>query len=139
MDAINGVLAVESAITWHLDGRISHYLAFGLSNQPLLGILTVESAVRAPLECGRAIHLKSTYFVHLFQRFDASHELEGFMARIVSTNIALEGTFLNQDTRSMVEQPKVGIARPAVDGGLVLDYENMLTGKSSNLSRSQCL
>ena len=90
--------------------------------------------MRAPLECGRAIHLKSTYFMHLLQRLDASHELEGVMARIVSTNMALEGTFPNQDTRSMFEQTKVGIARPAVDGALVLEYEDMLTGKSSKLS-----
>ena len=39
----------------------------------------------------------------------------------------------------MVEQSKVGIARPAVDGALVLEYEDMLTGKSAKLSRSQCL
>ena len=110
-DAINGVPAVKSAITWRLDCGISHYLAFRLSNQPLLGVLTVESAVRAPHECGRAIHLKSTWFVHLLQRFDAGREVEGVMARIVSTNIALEGTFLNRETRWMVEQLKVGIAR----------------------------
>ena len=77
--------------------------------------------------------------MHLLQRLDASHELEGVMACIVSTNIALEGTLLNQGTRSMVEQSKVAIARPAVDGAVVLEYEDMLTGKSSKLSRSQCL
>ena len=43
------------------------------------------------------------------------------MTRVVSTNIAPDGTFLNQDTRSMVEQSKVGIARLAVDGALVLE------------------
>ena len=48
-------------------------------------------------------------------------------------------TFLNQDTRSMVEQSKVGITRRAVDGAVVLEYEDMLTGKRSKLSRSQCL
>ena len=61
------------------------------------------------------------YVVHLLQRFDPSHELEGVMTRIVSTNIAFEGTFLNQDTRSMVDQSKVGIANPAVDGALALE------------------
>ena len=66
-------------------------MASQLSNQPVLGIQTVEAAVRAPLLCGRAIHLKSTYFLHLLQCLDASHELEGAMAHIVSTNIALEG------------------------------------------------
>ena len=110
-----------------------------LSNQPLLGIPTVESAVRAPLEFEKVIHLKWTYFVHLLQRFDASHELESVMAHIVSTNITLEGTLLNQNTRSMVEQPKVVIARAAVDGALVLEYKDMPTGKSWKLSRSQCL
>ena len=114
-------------------------MAFRLLNQPLLDILTVQSAVRAPQECGRIIHLKSTYFSQLLQRFDASQELEGVMARIVSTDIALEGRFPNQDTRWMVEQSKVGIARPAIDGALVLEYEDMLTGKSSKLSPSQCL
>ena len=39
----------------------------------------------------------------------------------------------------MVEQSKVGNARRAVNGALVLEYEDMLTGKSSKLSRSQCL
>ena len=77
--------------------------------------------------------------MQLLQRFHASHELESVMARIVSTNIALEGTFQNQDTRSMVEQSKVGIARPAVDGAPVLEYKDMLTGKRSKLSESQCL
>ena len=102
-------------------------MASRLWNQPLPGIQTVISAVRATLECGPAIHLESTYFVYLLQRLDGSHELEGVMARMVSTNIGLEGTFLNQDTRSMVEQSKVGIARLAVDGALVLEYEDMLT------------
>ena len=109
---------------------------FRLCNQPLLGIPTVKSAVRAPQECGRAIHLTSTYFVDLFQHFDTSHEIEGVMAPMVPTNIALDGTFLNQDTRSMVDQSKVGIARPAVDGAIVLEYEDMLMGQSSKLSRS---
>ena len=61
------------------------------------------------------------------------------MTRVVSTNIAFEGTLLNQDTRSIVEQSKVGITRLAAHGALVLEYEDMLTGKSSKLSRSQCL
>ena len=77
--------------------------------------------------------------MHLLERFNASHELEGIMAHIVSTNIASEGTFLNQDTRSMVDQSKIGIARPAVDRALALEYKDMLTGKTSKLSRSQCL
>ena len=61
------------------------------------------------------------------------------MARVVSTDIAFKGTFLNQDTRSMVDQSKIGIARPAVDKALVLEYEDMLKGKSSKLSWSQYL
>ena len=92
-------------------------MASGLSNQPLLGIQGIESAVRAPLKCGRAIHLDSTQFVHFLQRLDASHELEGVMTRVVSTNVAFDGTFLNQYTRSMVEQSKVGITRRAVEVG----------------------
>ena len=39
----------------------------------------------------------------------------------------------------MVQQPKVGITRSAVDGALVLEDEDMFTGKRSKLSRSQCL
>ena len=76
--------------------------------------------------------------MHFPQCLDASHELEGVMTRVVLTNVAFEGTLLNQDTRWMVEQSKVGITRPAVDGALVLEYEDMLTGKRSKLSRSQC-
>ena len=114
-------------------------MASRLPNQPLLGIQTVESAVRAPLECGRASHLESTYFVHFLQCLDASHELEGVMTRVVSTNVAFEGTLLNQDTRSMIEQSEVGITRPAVDGALVLEYEDMFMGKCSKFCRSQCL
>ena len=49
----------------------------------------------------------------LLQRLDASHEPEGVMAVVVSTDIALEGMFLNQDTRLMVDQSNIGIARPA--------------------------
>ena len=114
-------------------------MASRLSNPPLIGIQTVKSAVRAPLECGRAIHLDSTYFVHFLQRLDASHELEGLMTRVASTNVAFEGTLLNQDTRSIVEQSKVGITGPAVNGALVLEYKDMFTGKCSKLSRYQCL
>ena len=39
----------------------------------------------------------------------------------------------------MVEQSEVGIARRAVDGAPILEYEDMLKGKSSKLFRSQCL
>ena len=77
--------------------------------------------------------------MHLLQRLDASHELEGLMTRVVSTNVTFEGTLLNRDTRSMVEQSRVGITRSTVDGALVLEYEDMFTGKRSKLSRSQCL
>ena len=106
---------------------------------PLLGIPTVESAVCAPNERGRILLLRSAYFLHLVHRFDARHELEGVMADVVSTDIALEGRFLSHDTRSMVHQLKIKIARPAVDSALVLAYEDMHTGKSSKLSRSWCL
>ena len=41
--------------------------------------------------------------MHFLQCLDASHELEGVMTRIVSTDITVEGTLLNQDTRSMVQ------------------------------------
>ena len=77
--------------------------------------------------------------MHFLQPLDASHELEGVMTRVVSTNVAFEGTLLNQDTRLMVEQSKVGITRPAVDGALVLEYYDMFTGKCSKVSGAQCL
>ena len=77
--------------------------------------------------------------MHFLQCLDASHELEGVMTRVLSIDITVEGTLLNQDTRSMVQQSKVGIARSVVDGALVLEYEDMFTGKRSKLSRSQCL
>ena len=77
--------------------------------------------------------------MHFLQCLDASHELEGVMTRVVSTDITVEGTLLNQDTRSMIQQSKVRITRSVVDGALVLEYEDMFTGKRSKLSRSQCL
>ena len=77
--------------------------------------------------------------MHFLQCLDASHELEGVKTRVVSTNVTFQGTLLNQDTRAMVQQLKVGITRSAVDGALVLEYEDMVTGKCSKLSRSQCL
>ena len=77
--------------------------------------------------------------MHFLQCLNASHELEGVMTRVVATDITFEGTFLNQDTRSMVHQSKVGITRPAIGGALVLEYEDMFTGKRWKLSRSQCL
>ena len=83
--------------------------------------------------------MESTHFVHFLQRLDASHELEGVMTRVVSTSVIFEGTLLDQDTRSMIERPKVGITRPTLDGPLVLEYEDMFTGKHSKLFRSQCL
>ena len=39
----------------------------------------------------------------------------------------------------MVDQSEIGIARPAVHRAFVLEYEDMLTGKSSKLYRSECL
>ena len=54
-------------------------------------------------------------------------------------DIALKGAILNQDPRSMIDQSRIGITRPAVDRVLVLEYEAMLTRKSWKLSRSQCL
>ena len=77
--------------------------------------------------------------MHFLQCLHSSHELEGVMTRVVSTNVTFEGTLLKQDTRSMVQQSKVGITRSAVDGALVLEYEDMFTGKRWELSRSQCL
>ena len=106
---------------------------------PLRGIPTVESAARAPHEHGRIIHLEVTHFLQLLQRFYASHKLEDVMAGVVSTDIALEGTLLDQDSRFVVDQSKIEMARPAVDRAFVLEYEDMSTGKSSKLSRSQCL
>ena len=77
--------------------------------------------------------------MHFHQCLDASHELECVMTRVVSTDITFKGKLLNQDTRLKVQQSKVGITRSAVDGALVLEYEDMFTGKRSKLSRSQCL
>ena len=77
--------------------------------------------------------------MHFLQCLDASHEREGVMARVVSTDITFEGKLLNQDTRSMVQQSKVGITRSAVDGALVLEYEDIFTGKRSKLSREKSL
>ena len=74
--------------------------------------------------------------MHFLECLDPSHELEGVMTRVVSTDINFKGTLLNQDTRSMVQQPKVGITRSAVDGALILEYEDLFTGKRSKLSRS---
>ena len=95
----------------------------------LPGFLIVKSAVPIPQERGRFLHAKSTNFVHFLQRVNASHELEGIMAGVMSTNIAFEGVFLNQDPRSMIDSSKIGITRPAVDKALVLEYEDMLTDK----------
>ena len=83
--------------------------------------------------------MESTYFVHFLERLDASHGLEGVMTRVLSTNVTFQGTLLNQGTRPMIEQSKVGITRPTVDEALVLEYEGMFTSKRSKLSRSQCL
>ena len=76
--------------------------------------------------------------MHFLQCLDASHELEGVMTRVVSTDITVEGTLLNQDTRSMVQQSKVGITRSVGDGALVLEYEDMFTGKRSGRGPSVC-
>ena len=77
--------------------------------------------------------------MHFPQCLNASHDFEGVMTRVVATNVTFEGTLLNQDTRSMGQQSKVGITWSAVDGALVLEYEDMFSGKRSKLSRSQCL
>ena len=54
-------------------------------------------------------------------------------------DIAFEGTLLDEDSRSMIDQSKIGVTRWSVDGALVLENEHMFTGKGSMLSRSQCL
>ena len=61
------------------------------------------------------------------------------MAGVVLTDIALECAFLDRDSRSMIDRSKVGITGPAADRALVMEYEDMLTGKSSKMSWSQCL
>ena len=59
--------------------------------------------------------------MHFLQRLDASHELEGVMTRVESTSVTFEGPLLDQDTRSIIEQSKVGITRSTVDRALVLE------------------
>ena len=76
--------------------------------------------------------------MHFLQRLDASHELEGVMTCVVSTSVTFEGTLLDQDTRSMIEQSKFGSTRSTIDRALVLEYEDMFTGRHSKLSRSEC-
>ena len=77
--------------------------------------------------------------MHLLQRFSAGHELEGIVPGAMWTDIALEGTLLDQDSRSMIDQSKIGVTRPSVDTALGLQNENMPMGKGSMLSRSRCL
>ena len=61
------------------------------------------------------------------------------MPGVTSVDMAFEGAFLNQDPRSMIDQSKMGITRPAVDRALVLEHDYMLTGKNSMPPSSQCL
>ena len=70
--------------------------------------------------------------MHFLQCLDASHELEGVMTRVVSTDITFEGTLLNQDTRSMVQQLKVGITRSAVDGHLYWNTKTCSRASAQN-------
>ena len=77
--------------------------------------------------------------MHLLQRFGTGHGLEGIVPGVMSTDIALEGTLLDQDSRSMIDQWKIGVTSPSVDRALVLENEYMLTGKGWMLFRFQRL
>ena len=70
--------------------------------------------------------------MHFLLCLDARHELEGVMTRVVSTDITVEGTLLNQDTRSMVRQSKVGITRSVVDGALVRNTKTCSRASARN-------
>ena len=54
----------------------------------------------------------------------------------MSTEIAFEGTLLDEDSRSMIDQSNTGVTRSSVDRALVLEKEHMFTGKGSMLHRS---
>ena len=51
----------------------------------------------------------------------------------MSADIAFEGTLLDEDSRSMMDQSKIGVTRSSVDRALVLQNEYMLKGKGSML------
>ena len=55
------------------------------------------------------------------------------------TDVTFEDTFLGQDSRSMIDQSKVGVTSSSVDGALVLESKYMSTGKGSMLPGTQCL
>ena len=57
----------------------------------------------------------------------------------MSTDIAFEGKLLDEDSRSMIDQSKIGVTRSFVDRALILENEDMFTGKGSILSRSERL
>ena len=61
------------------------------------------------------------------------------MPGVMPTDIAFKGKLLNQDSRWMIDQSKIGVTRPSIDRALVLEDEYILTDKGSMLSRSQCL
>ena len=51
--------------------------------------------------------------------------------------VPLEGMLRDEDSRSMVDQSKVGVTRSSVHGALVLENEDMLAGKGSMLPHTQ--
>ena len=77
--------------------------------------------------------------MHLLQRFGGGNELERVVPGVLLADIALEGTLLDQNSRSMMNQSKIVVTRLSVDRALVLENEYMVRAKGSMLSCSQRL
>ena len=57
----------------------------------------------------------------------------------MSSDIAFQGTVLDKDSRSMIDQSKIGVTRSSINRALVLEDEHMLRDKGSMLSCSKRL
>ena len=106
---------------------------------PLPGILI--GRISSPHSTGTwtiLSHEVNKLCAHL-QRFNPSHKLEGIMPGAMSTDVAFEGALQNPDSRSRIDQSNIGITMPSVERAVELEYQYMLTGNGSMLSRSKSL
>ena len=53
------------------------------------------------------------------------------------SDVAFEGTLVDEDSGSVVDQSKVGVTRSSINGALVFESEYMIAGKGLMLPDTQ--
>ena len=75
--------------------------------------------------------------MHVSQRSGTGYPLEYVVSSIMSTDVAFEGMLLDEGSRSMIDQSKIGVTGSPISRALVFENEYTLAGKGSMLPNTQ--